>query len=376
MTATQAPAIEVPGFTDSHAHLLADSARAPLPWQDSGVAEFHRQVAAAGSTPMDLPEPAPAGAPEDLAARLRAGLARAAAAGLVEITEMGMRHWWYLDALARLQRAGPLPVRVRIYLASGLAGQSSPADLDARRSEAAGDWVSVDGVKFYADGWLGPRTCAMCRDFADGGGDGILFLTAAALARRIEPLAARGWRIATHAIGDRGIETVLDGYQLAWGGDAAAIAAAAPRIEHASLQSAELTSRMAESGVMACLQPSFAVTDVQHVRRGLGPDRARTAYPWAALAAAGVRLLAGTDYPIEVLEPLAGLARLVNGRSDRPGFRTPGTAPGHSRLAAGAAFAVMSDAAAGCTLLSADPRSVSAADIDQIELRGTAPAPF
>jgi hypothetical protein len=37
---------------------------------------------------------------------------------------------------------------------------------------------------------------------------------------------------------------------------------------------------------------------------------------------------------------------------------------------------VMSDAAAGRTLLSADPRSVPAADIDQIELRGTAPAPF
>lgn len=48
MTATQAPATEVPGFTDSHTHLLADSARAPLPWQGSAVAEFHRRVAACG----------------------------------------------------------------------------------------------------------------------------------------------------------------------------------------------------------------------------------------------------------------------------------------------------------------------------------------
>jgi hypothetical protein len=37
---------------------------------------------------------------------------------------------------------------------------------------------------------------------------------------------------------------------------------------------------------------------------------------------------------------------------------------------------VMSDAAAGRTLLSADPRTEPVADIDQIELRGTAPAPF
>jgi predicted amidohydrolase YtcJ len=375
MTATQAPASEVPGFTDSHTHLLADAARVPLPWQGSTVAEFHRRVASAGTTPMDVPEPAMPGAPDDLAARLSAGLARAASTGLVEITEMGMRHWWYLEALARLQRAGPLPARVRIYLASGLAGQASPAELDARRSDT-GSWVSLDGVKFYADGWLGPRTCAMCRDFADGSHDGILFLTAAALARRIEPLAARGWRIATHAIGDRGIETVLDAYQLAWGGDNAAIAAAAPRIEHASVQSGDITSRIAESGVVACLQPSFAVTDVQHVCPALGPDRARMAYPWAALAASGARLLAGTDFPIEALEPLAGLARLVNGRSDRDGFSTEDTAPGRSRLAPAAAFGMMSDEDAGRTLLSADPRAVPAGDIDQIEVRGTAPVPF
>jgi len=24
-----------------------------------------------------------------------------------------------------------------------------------------GPWVRLEGVKFYADGWLGPRTCAL-----------------------------------------------------------------------------------------------------------------------------------------------------------------------------------------------------------------------
>jgi hypothetical protein len=58
---------------------------------------------------MDVLEPPAAGPPGELAARLRAGLARAASADLVEITEMGMRHWWYVGALARRQHAGPLP---------------------------------------------------------------------------------------------------------------------------------------------------------------------------------------------------------------------------------------------------------------------------
>ena len=372
---SEAGGVRVPGLIDSHTHLLTAAAGVPPAWQGSSVAEFHHRVAQSGSSPMDVPEPAAAGSPDELAGRLRAGLARAAAAGLVEITEMGMRHWWYADALARLQRAGPLPARVRIYLASGLAAGASLAELDARRSDAGG-WVSLDGVKFYADGWLGPRTCAMCRAFDDTGDDGILFLTAADLARRIEPLAARGWRIATHAIGDRGIATVLDAYQQAWGGDDAALAAAAPRIEHASVQSAEIAARIAESGVVACLQPSFAVTDVPHVRTALGPERAPLAYPWSALAASGARLLAGTDYPIEVLDPLVGLARLVSGRSERDRFRTPDAAPPHSRLAPGAAFAVMSDGQAGHTVLSADPRAVPASEIDQISVLGTAPLPF
>ena len=378
VTATASPATEVPGFIDSHTHLLKEAAQAPFPWAGTTVARFHQATAQAGITPMDVPDAPPPGPAGALPGRLLEGLRRAAAAGLTEITEMGMRDWRYLDALDALQQAGPLPVRVRIYLASGLAEETSPEEADARRAAAAGPgrWVSLDGVKFYADGWLGPRTCAMEHGFADGGGTGILFLTAAELARRIAPLVARGWRIATHAIGDRGVATVLDAYDIAWDSDRTALAAAAPRIEHASLQSPELISRLASSGAVACLQPSFAVTDVPDIDTGLDPARAATAYPWAALAAAGAPLLAGSDYPIEVLDPLPGLARLVAGRSDRDGFRTTATAPGHSRLSAAQALQIMSDQASGRTLLSADPRTTAPGSIDQIQVLGTAPVPF
>ncbi len=367
--------VEVDGFVDHHAHLLKDSSGVPSPWQGGSVGEFHRQVARDGGTPMDVAEPASPAPLDEMADRLYRGLGRAARAGLVEVTEMGMREWWYLDALARIQQRGPLPARVRIYLASGLAERAGPAELDARRADA-GPWLRLDGVKFYADGWLVPRTCAMCRDFADQDQDGVLFMSSSTLAARIEPFAAHGWRIATHAIGDRGIETVLEAYELVWGRDRQAIAAAMPRIEHGSLQSAELADRIAALGVAICLQPSFAVTDAQQVRTALGPDRAAMAYPWAALAAAGARLLLGTDYPIEVIEPLVGLARLVNGHSIRNGFSTAAAAPEHSRLPLGLACALASDPQAGQTYLSADPRAIPASEIDQIEVLGTAPAPF
>jgi predicted amidohydrolase YtcJ len=371
-----APAVvRVPGLIDSHAHLLRAAAGVGFPASAAAVRDLHRSLAASGSTPMDVPDPPSPVTPDQTAGRLLAGLRQAAASGLTEITEMGMRQWWYLDALERLQASAALPLRVRIYLASGLAEESGPAAMAARRA-AAGPWVSLDGVKFYADGWLGPRTCAMCSNFQDEPQDGLLFAGPSALARRLRPFIAEGWRIATHAIGDRGIGTVLDAYDLAWDGDLGAMARAAPRIEHASVQSAELIARMAAAGVAACIQPSFAVSDVPEVAAALGAGRAATAYPWAAMAEAAVPMLAGTDYPIEVLDPLVGLARLVSGQSARPGFGSAEPAPPHSRLPAGLAFALLSDEAAGRTVLSADPCGVPAAQLDLIEVLGTEPLPF
>jgi predicted amidohydrolase YtcJ len=369
-------AVAVPGFADHHAHLLKDAAGIALPVEPRTVAAFHRDVAAAGRTPMDVPDPLPARPLSWLAGRLRAGLTRAAAAGLTEITEMGIADWRYTEALDILQAAGPLPARLRIYLASGLAAGSSPAGQAARRAASDGPWVRLEGVKFYADGWLGPRTCAVGRDFADTADAGLLFLDGPALARRITPLARSGWRIATHAIGDRAVAAVLDGYELAWDGDRAAMAAARPRVEHASLLSAELMARMAETGVTACIQPSFAVTDAAQLEPALGPGRRALAYPWAALLAAGVTGVAGSADPVETIDPLVGLARLAGGGSGRGGFATAGTAPAASRLSAAAAFAVMTDPAAGLTMLTADPRQAAAAEIDQIMVTGTAPAPF
>jgi predicted amidohydrolase YtcJ len=363
------------GFVDHHTHLLRTAAGLPWPWQGTTVRDFHERVWRDGSTPMDIPDPVSGDAPGELAARLRAGLEQAAGLGLVEITEMGMRDWSYLDALVAAEQAGPLPLRVKIYLASGLAESASLDELEARRA-SSGAWVRLEGIKFYADGWLGPRTCAMGREFEDSGRNGLLFTDAAKLARRIEPFAAAGWRIATHAIGDLGASTVLDAYELVWGRDLAAMAAARPRIEHASLLSADAIARMAELGVWACIQPSFPVTDANHIAPALGSDRALLAYPWTELAKSGTPMLVGTDYPIEVLDPLVGLARLVNGRSDRPGFATSDTAPEHSRLPLALALALACDESAGRTLVSADPQAATAPELDRLQVLATEPVPF
>jgi predicted amidohydrolase YtcJ len=349
------PGWEGPGFVDAHTHLLQVAAGAIRLGSDrytphrirheAGAADvtaaFHRRVAAAGSTPMDEP-PRPVRA-FDLPGALEAGLRAAADLGLVEVTEAGMTDWSYWDALRDLRQRGDLPCRVRILVASGVA--------DLGRMVRTGDaWLEIAGVKFYADGWLVPRTCALSRPFADTGDHGVLFLDPETLARRAAPYAEAGWTIATHAIGDRAIESVLDAYDLVWGGDGAAIRAAGPRIEHAQVLRPDLISRMAEAGVVACIQPSFAVADAAHAAECLGPG-ADHAYRWNELLAAGVTTIAGSDFPIETLSPLWGLRRLVTGAD-------VGADPVTDPLPFDAALRMMTDPAKGSVVLDADPAAV------------------
>ena len=277
----------------------------------------------------------------------------AARCGIVELWEAGIPSWRYLDALLALRAKGlPLPVRVRLLVAAGLAETGM-------RSRVGDEWVEVEGVKFYADGWLGPRTCALSSDFHDEPDyRGLLFQSAERLARRIDPFARDGWLVATHAIGDRAIEVVLDAYEQVYGDD---LASAAPRIEHAQVLRGDLISRIAESGVTVCIQPGFAVDDEHHVHEALGagwPD----AYRWDRLLSAGVHVVCGSDFPIDGIEPLSGLRKLV---------RNP-----FGPMEVETALALMTKASAGVIELSSSPMDCDIDEISEISVLSTSPMPL
>ena len=299
------------GFVDHHVHLLRVAAGAAVSHGEAtsaaSIAAYHRRVASRGSTPMDEP-PEPSRA-ENLPEALRGGLQRAADLGLVGVTEAGMRDWAHWDALVALRASSGLPADVRVLVASGAAALDRMAGARSDNDEH----LAVVGVKFYADGWLGPRTCACSLPFADVDGDdrGILFQDAVTLARRAEPYAAAGWGLATHAIGDRAVEAVLDAYESVFAGPEG-VRAAAPRIEHAQVLRPELIDRMAALGVVACIQPCFAASDAESIARALA-GRFPASYRWDLLLDAGVRVIAGSDFPIETLDPAVGLEHLTTG---------------------------------------------------------------
>lgn len=295
-------------------HLLRVAAGTRRPYElttPASIAAYHRDVASRGSTPMDEPpdEPGVNGI-DALADALRRGLESARDLGITGVTEAGMSDWDHWEALLRLREDfGKLPVDVRVLVASGasrdLGRVVDAVDLNDRR-------LAIAGVKLYADGWLGPRTCACTEPFADAPEPGVLFLDATELAKRVEPLAAAGLRPATHAIGDRAIDAVLDAYESVYGG-AAGCRVARPRIEHAQLLRPEHVERIAELGVVVCIQPCFASSDAESLARGFPPGAFPDAYRWDLLLASGASVIAGSDFPIETLDPQVGLEKLTSG---------------------------------------------------------------
>ncbi len=204
---------------------------------------------------------------------------------------MGMRSWRYLDALTTPRRSGPLPCRVRVYLASGLADEASLDEIDARRADC-GPWLRLDGIKFYADGWLVPRTCAVCQDFADTAGRGVLF--AGGPARPPDHAAGRP------AAGESPpMPSATGPWRRYWTPTSwpstATWAPSPPRRPGSSTPAccpASSSRGWPAAGVAACIQPSFAVTDAAQIVPALGPDRARARLSLGR-AGAGRRFPAG-----------------------------------------------------------------------------------
>jgi predicted amidohydrolase YtcJ len=319
-------AFVLPGFRDQHTHLLesasagepADSYRPTFTPHDpeaaaesrTETAREHEDIHNRGETPVDECSRSP------VTRRLKRSILvmqkEAASQGVGTVVEAGLQDLGVIDALRRLDSAGRLRVRHLIRVAGGCIEEAARMGL---RTGVGSRWVKILGVKLYADGWLGPRTAALRAPYSDHPQVqytrdpfplGILFLNLDEAIREVTRADRLGFNITSHAIGDRGAETVLRAYRAA---------GVKPRdrwqLEHVQVLGDDLIARMARDGVIGSMQLSFATSDQYFAESALGPERLRTSYAWKTMLRRGVRLAGGSDFPIEVLAPLWGLQRVV-----------------------------------------------------------------
>ncbi len=186
------------------------------------------------------------------------------------------------------------------------------ASLVERREAFTTGRFRATSVKIMQDGVAENFTAAMTAPYLDRCGhatsnSGLSFVDAATLRRVVPLLAAEGFQVHVHAIGDRGVREALD-----------ALAGAQPgrhHVAHLQVVHPDDVRRFGELGVAANMQALWACLDDQMVDLTipfLGEERSAWQYPFAALHRAGAPLVAGSDWPVSSPDPLAAIHVAVN----------------------------------------------------------------
>jgi hypothetical protein len=125
-----------------------------------------------------------------------------------------------------------------------------------------------------------------------------------------------GFQVGIHAIGDYGNKQSLDAFEKVQGGKPSPLR---NRIEHSQIITLDDIPRFAELGIVAAMQATHATSDMNMAEDRIGPERIKGAYAWRSLLDLGVVIANGSDFPVELPDPMYGLYASVT-RQSRAGL--------------------------------------------------------
>jgi len=251
--------------------------------------------------------------PEDRDMAIYAAQRLLFAQGVTAAADMGtsIEDWM---SLRRAGDAGWLQMRVMAYADSVesmlLIGGPGPTGW------LYDDRLRLNGVKLYLDGALGSRGALLKAPYSDDpSSTGLAIISGTQLRNNISRAALDNFQVAIHAIGDAANAEALSAIEDLsgdYGGDRRW------RIEHAQVVDPADIARFGQHGIIASMQPTHQTSDRLMAEARLGPGRLAGAYAWRSLSRAGAPLAFGSDAPVELPEPLMGVAAAIS-RTDADG---------------------------------------------------------
>ncbi len=254
---------------------------------------------------------------EEKLAALRAGLKRAASLGITSMQNASGS----IDELSlylELQKNNELTTRYAAALS--VNENTTQEQIEAFRQEreklSQNPFVHADAVKFMLDGVIESHTAAMLRPYDDAiDNPGNFAIPLGAYRMKVLACDKAGFRIYTHAIGDRAVREALNAYEAA-----AKENGQRPRrhrIEHIETVSPEDIPRFTSLGVMASMEPIHADPGTIGVwEKAIGPDRLPFSFSWASMLSGNVKLVYSSDWPACIdLNPIRGIHVAVNRRT-------------------------------------------------------------
>ncbi len=262
-------------------------------------------------------------------------IADALAHGVTSVQDFSTWEDWLL--LESMEHTGKLALRVSEWLPFDLP----VAILKERRASHAADdpMLHLGMLKAFMDGSLGSRTAALAEPYGDDPNNfGLPRYDQQKLNEMASERAAAGFQLGFHAIGDEANTIALNAFEAAeqvarpasfpappMNPDAAIVTERTPgfqakdlrfRIEHAQVLLPGDFERFERLGVIASMQPSHLITDMNWAGARLGPERSMYAYAWRSMLDHHVTLAFGTDYPVESISPFRGLYVAVTRKNE------------------------------------------------------------
>ncbi len=235
--------------------------------------------------------------------------------GLTTITDCGLSYR-DVDAIDALQKSGKLDIRLFVMLSDN----NENLDKYLKTGPYKTDKIFVKGFKVYADGALGSRGACLLQPYNDKAGwQGFLLRNKSHYDSLAQVLAATGFQMCTHAIGDSANREILNIYNKylkgkndkRW------------RIEHAQIINQADFNLFGSASIVPSVQPTHATSDMYWAEERLGKERLKGGYAYQQLLQQNGWLPLGTDFPVEDISPFKTFLAAV-ARKDAKGFPANG----------------------------------------------------
>jgi predicted amidohydrolase YtcJ len=251
-------------------------------------------------------------------------------------------------AYQRLQDCGELALRLWMLLPGERLDEAIALGL---RSGMGSDCLRLGHVKLFADGAQGPRTAWMLEPYLGTSHCGMPLTPMEEIAEKMERANRAGLAVAVHAIGDRATRELASVLEQFWsereGDTSQPVTGRIPhRIEHVQNVRPEDVARLGRLGVVASVQPVHLADDMAMIEESVG-SRARFAYRFREMLAAGMPLAFGSDCPVADPNPLWGIHAAVT-RQQRDGTPAEGWYPAQRLTVAEAVWGYTMGPALAC----------------------------
>ena len=251
---------------------------------------------------VSLPRPRPRTIEDRIQDRI-AEYAKLHAAGLTTVRHPGISMDDY-RLLQEMQKRGVLTMRVHALL-------RGVNDLSGVRLDEGDDRLRLSGIKLAVDGGFegGLMRDLYQRPFDEGETfRGLQTVDATAFINNVRDLNQKGWRVATHAVGDAAIDLVLKAYEAA--NAERSLAGRRWTIEHAFIGRADHLPRIKALDVAISAQNHLYLAGPSLVKYW-GADRAALTTPVRRYLDAGLVVSSGTDAPVVPYPPLWTLYHFI-----------------------------------------------------------------